>query len=132
MRRRAFLATLAAAATCAVLDPEKLLWVPGRTSYFDLGATSLPTDGWTGGLGLKPGDIFTIAGVYDVNPRGDGLRLQEFVVIGGVDDRTVHVERFIPAIEPPILDPRRVGKPYAKPIATWRPPVKRSRQERRR
>jgi hypothetical protein len=30
MDRRRFLATLAAAAAGAVLDPERLLWVPGR------------------------------------------------------------------------------------------------------
>lgn len=43
MNRRDFLRVLgigtAVAASTAVLDPEALMWVPGRTSYFDLGAS---------------------------------------------------------------------------------------------
>ena len=43
MNRRQFLARLglgaAAVAATAVLDPERLLWVPGQKTIFDLGAT---------------------------------------------------------------------------------------------
>lgn len=128
MKRRAFLAALAAAATGAVFDPEKLLWVPGRKSYFDLGAVPKAERDYLTGLdiGLKAGDVFTIEGVYDINPP-DG-RLREFVIIDAADSAFIRVERLIPPIEPPIL----VGKHHAKTIATWRPPVKRSRQERAR
>jgi hypothetical protein len=34
--RRGFIGALAAATVGMVLDPERALWVPGRTSYFDL------------------------------------------------------------------------------------------------
>ena len=33
MNRRAFLGTLAAGLAGAALDPERLLWIPGRKSY---------------------------------------------------------------------------------------------------
>lgn len=36
MHRRGFLGLLAAAAAGAVLDPERLLWIPGQRSYFDI------------------------------------------------------------------------------------------------
>ncbi len=48
------------------------------------GATTLVTDGWTGSVTglLKKGDIFTIAGVYAVNPQTKATlkALQQFVV----------------------------------------------------
>lgn len=34
MNRRSFLALLSAAAAGAVLDPERLLWVPGQKTIF--------------------------------------------------------------------------------------------------
>lgn len=34
MNRRNFLRLLGLTAAAAVLDPERLLWVPGRTTYF--------------------------------------------------------------------------------------------------
>lgn len=43
MNRRPFLAGITAAVGGLVLDPERLLWVPGRKSIFDLG-TSVPAD----------------------------------------------------------------------------------------
>lgn len=53
-----------------------------------MGTQSLITDGWSGGATLKEGDIFTVAGVYAVNPvPGEGATgktvmpyLQQFVV----------------------------------------------------
>lgn len=38
MNRRSFLRALLAATPALVLDPEKLLWVPGQKKIFDLGA----------------------------------------------------------------------------------------------
>jgi len=35
MRRRQFFGALAAATAGFALDPERLLWVPGRKSFFD-------------------------------------------------------------------------------------------------
>ena len=34
LHRRGFLTALSAALAGSVLDPERLLWVPGRTAYF--------------------------------------------------------------------------------------------------
>lgn len=53
------------------------------------GATTLVTDGWDAGVTglLKQGDVFTIAGVYSVNPQNyttTGM-LQEFVVQSDVN-----------------------------------------------
>lgn len=53
--------------------------------------SSLITDGWASGASsLKKGDIFTIAGVYSVNPvsRVSTGRLQQFVVTSDVSDST--------------------------------------------
>lgn len=36
MNRRQFLAATASAVGALALDPERLLWVPGKTSYFDI------------------------------------------------------------------------------------------------
>lgn len=36
MNRRGFLAAVAASIPAMVLDPERLLWVPGKRSYFDI------------------------------------------------------------------------------------------------
>jgi hypothetical protein len=48
------------------------------------GATTLVTDGWTASaaLRLRQGDVFTIAGVFDINPqsRASTGALQQFVV----------------------------------------------------
>ena len=43
MNRRQFLAATAAAVGAFALDPERLLYVPGRKTYFDTGAWSPPT-----------------------------------------------------------------------------------------
>lgn len=52
------------------------------------GATSLVTDGWTASaaLRLKKGDVFTVAGVYAVNPQSRLTtgELQQFVVTADV------------------------------------------------
>lgn len=59
------------------------LLVPGLAKGAS-GATTLDTDGWTGGISniLLEGDVFTIAGVNAVNPiTGEDLGiLRQFVV----------------------------------------------------
>lgn len=65
--------------------------------------SSLVTDGWASGATfLKKGDVFTVAGVYSVNPlsyRSTG-RLQQFVVTADCNDTTGNMT--IP-ISPPII-----------------------------
>lgn len=48
MNRRSFLGLSGASLAGFALDPERLLWVPGQRSYFDLGqrAARLPVDVW--------------------------------------------------------------------------------------
>jgi hypothetical protein len=36
MNRRSFLGSLSALSAGMLLDPERLLWVPGRRAYFDI------------------------------------------------------------------------------------------------
>ena len=53
--------------------------------------SSLVTDGWaSGATSLKKGDIFTIAGVFSVNPLSyvSTGRLQQFVVTADISDTT--------------------------------------------
>ena len=53
--------------------------------------SSVISDGWaSGGTSLKKGDIFTIGGVYSVNPlsRVSTGRLQQFVVTSDISDTT--------------------------------------------
>jgi hypothetical protein len=67
--------------------------------------SSLITDGWASGAAyLKKGDIFTIAGVYSVNPLSyqSTARLQQFVVTADIDSVSTTVNMTI-AISPPII-----------------------------
>lgn len=52
MTRRSFLTAATAALAGAVLDPERLLWVPGRRTYFDFGALP-PVDLWPNVIGVN-------------------------------------------------------------------------------
>jgi hypothetical protein len=72
--------------------------------------SSLVTDGWTAAAAsrLKEGDVFTIAGVYAVNPqsRGNTGRLRRFTVTADVSsdgsgNATIPI---FPAITPPNSD----------------------------
>jgi hypothetical protein len=58
-------------------------------SVKDTGTQTLNTDGWTNSTTgiLKAGDVFTIAGVYDVNPRSKATlpHLKQFVVMADAD-----------------------------------------------
>lgn len=78
MNRRAFLASLGIGAAAIALDPELLLWKPGARSIFlPTPAPSLVTS-----VGLTIGDVFTIDGLYAINPvtgRGTGY-LQNYII----------------------------------------------------
>lgn len=117
LNRRAFLATLAAASTGVLLDPERLAWVPGKTVHFDIQRPPEP-DGWTRtveGL-LKKGDIFTIEGYFEKN--GQPTR---FVVTDIAEDNyRVQVSETILSISNKTLT---ASKPWAF-VEPWRPPVK--------
>jgi hypothetical protein len=48
------------------------------------GDTSIVTDGWTAGDTLNPGDVFSIASVYNVNPKNRrSTRVEKRFVVGG-------------------------------------------------
>lgn len=51
MNRRGFLGLLGLASAEMVLDPGRALWVPGRRTFFDLGASAAPVEP----LALHPG-----------------------------------------------------------------------------
>lgn len=71
-----------------------------RVNGADQTGTSLITDGWTG-TALNKGDIFTIAGVYQVNwlSRQSTGQLQQFVVTESVTDTGGAITL---SIQPPI------------------------------
>lgn len=66
MNRRGFLGLLGAAAAGIALDPERLLWTPGK-KLISIPKPVLMTR-WGSDV-LKPGDFFTIEGHYAINPR---------------------------------------------------------------
>lgn len=68
MHRRTFLTSLAALTAGMALDPERALWVPGRRTYFDLGATAPEPWMFVGyltdySLAKSAGSIVTLDGV---------------------------------------------------------------------
>lgn len=94
MDRRSFLRALgfgtvaAAAAATSVLDLEKLLWVPGEKTICIPPPSTL-------GVALTRGDIFTIDGVFAVNPltlKPTGF-LKQFVVTADVRSDAEFVPR---------------------------------------
>ena len=109
MNRRNFLSALIAAGTAAAVDPERLLWTPGR-KLISIPKPPLVED-WTVQLRrLKRGDVFTISGVYMINQHtGEQVlyrnpvngrevrRLERFVV---TSDFTGTIE---PNLFPPII-----------------------------
>jgi hypothetical protein len=88
------------------------------------GATKLTLDNVTDGLTLVPGDVFTIAGVYAVNPqtRESTGALQQFVVQNSVTSAStefVDVE-FLPAVYGPTHALATVSKlPTAGDVVTY-------------
>lgn len=82
MNRRGFLGLLGTAAAGLMLDPERLLWVPGAKTIF------LPTKRpsiWSP-VSLTRGDIFTVDGIYSINPRTgrETPHAQQFVITADV------------------------------------------------
>jgi hypothetical protein len=84
MNRRAFLTTLAAGLAGAALDPERLLWVPGKKTIFLPPLRPIAAQGF-----LRAGDIFTINGFYAVNPPSR----RELFVVREVVGATITVDR---------------------------------------
>jgi hypothetical protein len=88
------------------------------------GATKLTLDNVTDGLTLVPGDVFTIAGVFAVNPqtRESTGALQQFVVQNTVTSAStefVDVE-FLPAVYGPTHALATVSKlPTASDVVTY-------------
>jgi hypothetical protein len=88
------------------------------------GATKLTLDNCTDSLTLVPGDVFTIAGVFAVNPqtRESTGSLQQFVVQNTVTSAStefVDVE-FLPAVFPPTHALATVSKlPAANDVVTY-------------
>ena len=88
------------------------------------GATKLTLDNVTDGLTLVPGDVFTIAGVFAVNPqtRESTGSLQQFVVQNTVTSAStefVDVE-FLPAVYGPTHALATVSKlPAANDVVTY-------------
>jgi hypothetical protein len=88
------------------------------------GATKLTLDNCTDGLTLVPGDVFTIAGVFAVNPqtRESTGSLQQFVVQNTVTSAStefVDVD-FLPAVYAPTQALATVSKlPAASDVVTY-------------
>lgn len=118
MDRRSFLRALgfgtvaAAAAASSVLDIEKLLWVPGEKTIVVPLARTL-------GVALTKGDIFTIEGVFAVNPftLNPTEMLQQFVVTADVRSDAEFLPRS--AMWPQLM----THGPYTT-VASSRPTVK--------
>lgn len=69
MNRRGFLTTLGAFAATAVLDPEKLLWTPGKKTIFIPKAYTQPI--WAATTMEVPFPSRHLYGLYDMdNDRG--------------------------------------------------------------
>lgn len=66
---------------------------------------TLATDGWTTNSGLKAGDVFTISGVYAVNPvtKATLPHLQPFVIVSNVTTATVSSNTTSIVISPPLI-----------------------------
>lgn len=112
MHRRAFLASLATLAAATAIDPDRLLWEPGKKTYFDIQKPG-PLAFDYGKLSvdylrdyLKVGDIFTIQGHFLPNPHGDVLK--EFVVVRTIRNNVVVAERAMHV--PGTVLPTYVGK----------------------
>jgi hypothetical protein len=66
---------------------------------------TLYTDGWTTNSGLKQGDVFTISGVYAVNPvtKATLPHLQQFVITANVTTNTTSSNTTSLVISPPLI-----------------------------
>lgn len=90
--RRGFLKTLGAVVGAAVVAP-KIAATPAYPHINGAGQTgnTLATSGWSVGETLQRGDVFTIEGVYSVNPvTGRPCGFKQFVVTADVtEDGTI-------------------------------------------
>lgn len=66
---------------------------------------SLTTQGWTTNSGIKAGDVFTITGVYDVNPvtKATLPHLKQFVLVSNVTTNTTSTNTTTIVVSPPII-----------------------------
>jgi hypothetical protein len=71
MERRSFLTgALAGFASALVIDPERLLWVPGRKVISLPKSDTFYCDWWTPGYrALKPGSVFDVTALYTDKPN---------------------------------------------------------------
>jgi len=123
MNRRAFLGwlagTAAGVAAAPYLDVEKLLWVAGEKKIF----IPAPKTLWTP-VSLQRGDIFTIEGIYVVNPT-TGMRLkypQHFIITADVSAGDVPFGKIHPRLED-VAQTVRQGKIrpvlYGDSLGSW-------------
>lgn len=76
-----------------------------HSSVKDTWTQSLATDGWTTNSGLKAGDVFTVNGVYDVNPitKATLPHLKQFRIVSNVTTNTTSSNTTTLVISPPII-----------------------------
>ena len=123
MNRRAFLSMVAAGMAGSVLDPERLLWVPGKKTIF-LPSIQQPV-GMTFTLSnarLVVGDEFTIGGVWSTNPHGmSSGELQRFVVTATTDsDGSLYAVKSQEMRQQPYTARRvRFSAPLARKYQGW-------------
>lgn len=102
--RRGFLGVLASVMTGAVLDPDRLLWVPGQKTIFDLGAGApelakvVIADEYGIGYAFQPGDVVTFDGKFALHPvtGRPTEHLQRFQVTGVVSKKDGLAIRVMP------------------------------------
>lgn len=96
--------------TCGTRDDTTPL-VRGATQFTtweatkDTGYQDLSTDGWDSAVTIKKGDVFTIDGVYAVNPVSKTTLpyLQQFVVRADVTTHVTTSSETVVRISPPII-----------------------------
>jgi hypothetical protein len=94
LSRRVFFGLAAGAAAGMALDPEQLLWVPGAKTIF----LPTPKQEIRSAVSLQRGDIFTIEGVFSVNPatyRHTGM-LQQFVIVSDIKPGRIDIAQMRP------------------------------------
>ena len=102
MNRRAFLQTLGAAAAAVAIDPERLLWEPGKKVIVDLHVPARKIV-LADPLAFRRGDIITFEGMYLRRPDGVVTdHLKQFVVTADVEaGRPIDLT---PVLHPPIVE----------------------------
>jgi hypothetical protein len=87
--------------TPLVKGTQSTTWAASK----DTGTMSLDTDGWDSAATIKQGDVFTIDGVYAVNPvtKATLPHLQQFVVKSDVTAHVTTTSSTTLTISPPII-----------------------------